>query len=363
MKLKFLGVLLLVCLMATSVFATSFTWNGTELNGGASQTWSDPCWSATPVSPGNYNDEYKLNRQQSVCRINSAVGPYNGRLGVSSGINTGADVNGSVLNISGGSITVSEFRAGAQGTTAAGSIGRVYQTAGTVTMKVYSSGTSYSRNLILGRCGASGQIAQGYYKISGGAITYSADPNNTAAIIVGGSVNGSAYVAPSGGPASPYTEGTFTVDGNAAGMSITMRKLYVGTDGTYSGKGTIAFQIGDSGVCKIVLADACSIVLDATGTSGTTNLVLTALSNPPASDIVLIQQTDNTSAVAGIFDKLNGVVGGTWVVLGSNTYTLTYKYNAEAAVRGTGNDIALLIPEPATIALLSLGLFAIRRKK
>jgi hypothetical protein len=361
MKLKILGVLLLVSLMATSVFAANVTWLETEPNGGGS--WSNAAkWNAAPpTSPGAYNDEYKLSLQKSLCTIDSAVGPYNGRLRVSSGPGDG---NSSRLNIvNNGSITISEFRVGDQGISGTnGSIGYVYQTGGTVTMKVYSSGTSYSRNLILGRCGSSGPAAKGYYKISGGSIGYLADPNNTASIIVGGSVNFGATGAPLA------SEGTFTVSGNTA--SITMRKLYVGTDGTYSGTGTVAFEIGDSGVSKIVLDDACSIVLDATGTSGTTNLVLSSLSDPPASDIVLIQQA-GTSAVAGIFDKLNGVVGGAdegdTVVLGSNTYMLTYLYNAEAngglGERGTGNDIALLIPEPATIALLSLGLLAIRRNK
>jgi hypothetical protein len=34
-----------------------------------------------------------------------------------------------------------------------------------------------------------------------------------------------------------------------------------------------------------------------------------------------------------------------------------------AGVDAVANDIALVIPEPATIALFSLGLIAIRRKK
>jgi hypothetical protein len=367
MKLKILGVLLLVCLMTTSVFAPNVTWNGTNQNGGGS--WSDGTkWSSTPnppTSPGVYSDEYKLSRQGSLCTIDSAVGPYNGRLRVASGP-VPADACASTLNIvTDGSISIAEFRVGDQGMSATnGSVGYVYQTGGTVTMIASSSGTnSYSRNLIIGRCGGSGPAAKGYYRISGGTIAYNnAVGYNDARLIVGGSVNGGA----SGTPLP--TEGTFTVSGNTA--SITMRKLYVGTDGTYSGTGTVAFEIGDSGVSRIVLDDPCSIVLDVAGTSGTTNLALSALATPPESDIVLIQQA-GTDAVRGFFDQLNGVVGAAdesdKVVLGGNTYLLTYLYNAEAdgglGERGTGNDIALLIPEPATIALLSLGLLAIRRKK
>jgi len=43
-------------------------------------------------------------------------------------------------------------------------------------------------------------------------------------------------------------------------------------------------------------------------------------------------------------------------------YRLRYDYDIASGKAGSGNDIAL-IPEPATIALLSLGLLAIRRKK
>jgi hypothetical protein len=171
MKLKILGVLLLVSLMTTSVFAANVTWNALAPGGGS---WSNAAnWSAVPAQPGVYSDEYKLIRQNSLCTIDSAVGPYNGRLRVSSGINTGADVNASVLNIVNyGSISIAELRAGDQGATNAGSIGKVYQTGGTVNMIASSSGTgSYSRNIILGRCGSSGQAAQGYYTISGGTST------------------------------------------------------------------------------------------------------------------------------------------------------------------------------------------------
>jgi len=50
-------------------------------------------------------------------------------------------------------------------------------------------------------------------------------------------------------------------------------------------------------------------------------------------------------------------------MVGSDAYYLSNVYDAATGQDGIGNDIALVVPEPATIALISLGLLAIRRKK
>jgi hypothetical protein len=85
---------------------------------------------------------------------------------------------------------------------------------------------------------------------------------------------------------------------------------------------------------------------------------------PPIGDILLIDN-QGTSAVNGLFDSLNGgsAAEGTLVALSFGgidyNYTLTY-------LGGTGgNDVMLLIPEPATVMIFTLGIVAVctRRKK
>jgi hypothetical protein len=288
--------------------------------------------------------------------VDSAVGPYNGRARISWDKPAVGDTNAARLNIvSGGSISIAELRAGDQGVSAsAGSYGEVVQTGGTLNMIASSSGTGFSRNIILGRGGNSGPLSEGLYKISGGTIQYdSSIAYNDARLLVGASPNVTGAT------------GTFRVIGNAA--SITMKRLYVGSDGTAGrgGTGTMEFQIGDTGVnkvSKVVLDD--SVILDALGAASTANLVVSLLATAPLEDIVLIE-TVSATAVSGVFDTLNGgsAIEGASVVLSGTTYNLTYLFDAVSKVRGAGNDIALLIPEPATVALLSLGLLAIRRKK
>jgi hypothetical protein len=359
MKFRLLSVLL-VCLMATSVFAVNYSWISTS--GG---DWADgtAVWNVTPVTPGLYNDEYRFYGEKligSTATIGQDEGTYNGRIRLSGAdASVSPELSANMSIVAGGSISVAEFRIGdgISGTT--GGFGYVSQTGGTVNMIATNSGTSYSRNLIIGRGANSGPMENGFYTISGGTITYdNSITYNDAKLMVGASPNGTTSTAAS-------AKGTFTVVGNAA--SITMKSLYVGSDAsTYAarqlGTGTMEFQVAAAGVSKVVLDNA--VILDAGGATSTANLVVSLLSTAPATDIVLIE-TKSATAVSGLFDTLNGgsAAEGAAVVLGGQTYLLTYVYDAVTQTAGVGNDIALLIPEPATIALLSLGLFAIRRRK
>jgi len=353
MKLRILGVLLLVSLMATSGFAVNYTWISTT-GGSWSTGGAEPNhWNAVPPTGGAYNDEYRFYGPATKGgggTVDNAVGSFNGRIRVS--WDKPADSNAARLNIvTGGSISIAELRAGDQGLSAtAGSYGEVIQTGGTVTMIVSSSGTSYSRNIILGRGGSSGPAAEGLYKISGGTITYNNVASNDAKLMVGASPNVTGAT------------GKFIVSGDTAG--ITMKSLWVGSDGTAGrgGTGTMQFDVASSGVSKVVLDS--NVILDNLGASSTANLVVNLLSTAPTTDLVLIE-TKSAIAVSGLFDSLNGgsAIEGATVVLGGTTFALTYVYDAVSGNHTGGNDIALIIPEPATIALLSLGLLAIRRKK
>jgi hypothetical protein len=267
--------------------------------------------------------------------------------------------------VAGGDITIADFRVGEQGASGSPAFewGVVNQTGGRLNMVAASSAAgSFRKDLVIGRCGGStGQTAGGHYTISGGTITYdSTITYNTAQLEVGASVNGSVANANA-------SYGKFTVIGSAA--SITMSKLCVGADGisTITGTGEMEFQVQNGAVSKIALTNAENGALpSAILLGGVANLIVSMTGTVPVADILLIENQGNTNAVTGTFTAINGIAGaaeGTAVVIGGNTYNLTYKFDGATGTRGTGNDIALLVPEPMTIALLGFGLLAIRRNK
>jgi hypothetical protein len=367
MKLKFLGVLLLVCLMAASTFAaTTGAWIQDPCEGTCSGNWTNPAmWKASsngrpPVPTTNTGDEIKLNgttagQMQAVTTINSFIGGldgitnYNCKLTVAGGANT-VDVH-TVLIQGGASMGVSQFQVGHGNSTDKGKWGAVEQTGGTVNVEKLMLATYGTR-------GPAGVPTKGTYIISGGTLQTNATISGaTGRLLVGAGITT--------GATSANNEGVFTVVGT--GGTISMKELYVGGYSTYAGTGTMEFQVGATGVSAVQLAN--SVTLDLQGASSVANLVLTltaALVDPTA-PIVLVKNGSG-NAVAGFFDHINGVARGAegsyvglsygGIVYG---YQLTYLYNADGGA--IGNDIALVIPEPATLALLSLGLLVIRRRK
>jgi hypothetical protein len=335
-------VVLFILIFAPSVFAgTIGNWKtgaqGLWSNGA---NWSTPPGSVPPTGSTSTTDEVKITGSNSDCTVDFALN--NGVAKISVCGNN--DATAPIVRIVAGAVWgAGEFRVGPKGTTSGGSKGVVIHTGGSLSVN----------DLKLGVYGTSGTgIADGTYTISQG--TLQAKTAGLGRLFVGaGMVSGST---------SSNTVGKFTVNGSLA--SITMKKLYVGSDGTGTdfGTGTVEFKIGDSGVSKIQITDVGGTILDAGGTGIANLLVSLTGSVMPAGNIVLVENT-NTGAVSGIFDTLNGgsAAEGTTVVLGGNTYNLTYVY--AAGVDAVANDIALVIPEPATIALFSLGLIAIRRKK
>jgi hypothetical protein len=373
MKLKFLGVLLLISLMTSSVFAT-YSWVQADPTYAATDSWSEPNqWTtvegappstAPGVPPNTDTQEIKIMTQSwmetaergASVTINSDVGNYSGSgAGVRISLNGSAD-HPAVLTInSSGVITDTAssgtygLRVGSNSSGGTGSIGYVNQTGGSATIT----------NVILGYAGTKfATLGTGYYTISGGTL----------------SAPGFMRIGAGDNSTTTQTQGRLTVVGNSA--SISVKSLYVGSyDSTHNGIGELEFQIGASGVSPIV--DTNNVTLDRNGASSTANLILSLTAAPPIGDILLVSSTSaSASAVSGTFDTVTGdqslgtrAANGDLVKLSfSGTdyyYNLYYDYDSAGAPgnHGSGNDIALVIPEPATIALLGLGLIAIRRNK
>lgn len=349
MKLRFFS-LLLVGLMAMSTFAATIDqWQQTTPP--SIGNWTDPnMWklSVAPVPTTVTADEYKMNAYGGQATINTTVGSgtnYN-RLTVAAG---GNDLDVMKLVIAtGANATFSEIRIGHGNSSDKGKWGKATQTGGTLTLDKLQLGYYGTRTV------PAIPSAKGTYTISGG--TLQAKAGSTGRLMVGTGITT--------GATSANNEGVFTVVGD--GGTISMTELYVGGYSTYVGTGTLAFEVAAGGVSKITVSSI--INLDLGGASSVANLNVT---NPGGflGTIVLVENTGTTSAVVGLFDSLNGgsAAEGASVTIAGGVYTLTYMYDAVSKTVGsarstTYNDIAL-IPEPATIALLTLGLIAIRRKK
>ncbi|MGB8225249.1 MAG: PEP-CTERM sorting domain-containing protein [Sedimentisphaerales bacterium] len=349
MKLKVL-CLLLVGLMATSTFAATLcSWGNADNTVGnweVAANWKVVTpYPVPPLPTTSSGDEIKINRQGSVAIIDGISGTaydYIQRLTLQTGVLTNPVIVRIKETGEAGSTQfgMGEFRAGASGS--ADQCAEVYQSGGTLTVN----------DLVVARSkNAIGFNTYGTYEISGGTLQARTPGAPDGRISIASFVDtaGNAGVA------------KFRIVGDTA--TINMNHLLIGSQMSNApetaitgGDGTLEYNLTSAGtVSKITVVDT---TLDKISVCLTKLVVNSTKNCPSAVDIVLVQNTGE-SAVDGVFDSitLSPALAG---------YTLSYTYNAEAngglGERGTGNDIAL-IPEPATIALLTLGLIAIRRKK
>jgi hypothetical protein len=320
-KFNLLLVVLGVCILAGNASAgTIGNWKtgnvGLWSNGA---NWSTPPGSVPPTGSTSTTDEIKITGSYSDCTVDFALDNGVAKISVC-GTN---DATAPVVRIVPGAVWgAGAFRVGPKGTTSGSAKGVVIQTGGTLSVN----------DLQLGVYSTSGAgIADGTYTISQG--TLQAKTTGLGRLFVGAGITTGSTIS--------NTVGKFTVDGNSA--SITMKKLYVASDGTNVGTGTLEFKIGDSGVSKIQITDVGGTMIDGGGGGGAANLVVSFTGSAiPDGNIVLIENT-NTGAVSGVFDTINGgsAAEGAQITLAGNTYSLTYQYAT--------NDIALIFAGSAVI--------------
>jgi hypothetical protein len=340
---KFVGVLM-VCLMTSSTFAASLYLNNDGYNG----YWDEPTEWYLGVVPVNVSsDELKLFGQTSgaagdfmTVTVRNDVGNYQGNK-----VETGRDSTLAV--ISGGYIGNNrEIIVGKADASGNGSDnGYINQTGGHVEL---TTGYSSAAKLEIGYKALAVGTDGGIYTISGGILDGT----------------GSIRIGCSGGAGTTGVRGVFKVVGNDATINIG-GEMYIANDSSSTnnaiGTGILEFDLNTLGaVSKVQVLK--TIIDSQNDAAAVANLLVNLTGAAPSGNLLLVENT-GIDSVVGVFDSLNGgsAAEGASVVLGGMTYTLTYQY--VGGTDGIANDIALVVPEPATIALLSLGLLALRRNR
>jgi hypothetical protein len=331
--MKKIVFILMVCLMAAPSFASvSFSANGSW---GTATNWQN---NVVPTEATSGGELKIIKTSVTNCTLDVDAGSFTTTKVTVSG-------NGGLIFTfaAGGSIREGkEFDVGCGSSGTGTPTGILNQTGGTLTLN--DTGAVNAGKLQIGYKSGSAGVGNGTYTISGGTI------NGTGSIYVG---SGSAGVT--GG--SSGSVGNLVVSGTGGTISVG-GQLFVGEGdptSVYTGTGTLTFNVA-GGVSAINVSNT-TLSLGAAGSVA--NLLVNLTGAAATGDIVLVNDTSAT-AVAGVFSN---AAWGSTITLGANTYILSDTYDAGTMTNGAGNDIALVVPEPVTMALLGLGFLAIRRKK
>lgn len=313
--MKKYGILLMVmCFMAGAVLAEDSNWNV------ESGYWSDGAnWALgrVPLATDGY-----INIRQgaaSVCTLNTDEGLFSSRLMMQ---------NGQTLNIEDGGRFGTKWSR----------VGR--NTAAYVNMTGNGTFVMNDDDLYIGLEGGSAE----WKMFDSSSLMVQADDGDDGEELHVG-----------------YNNGYGLLQLNGSGITVNVDRIHFSNRADQGDPAsTLEFVLDASGVSTIIAQR--TYIAEA----GTADLLLT---DPgvtlTAEDIVLIASTGSYSiGGAGVFNSLNGgsASEGTLIALGGNLYSLTYAYEANAD--GVLNDVALvLVPEPATLALLSMGAAALLRRK
>ena len=131
---------------------------------------------------------------------------------------------------------------------------------------------------------------------------------------------------------------------------------------------TLAIELGGTVLGQYDQANVTGAVSLGAGATGTVlTLALSGTYTLAAFDQFVIVKNDGADAVTGLLSY-----GGTLLnegdrfatTMGAKKVSISYLYNAELGVFGTGNDVLLqIIPEPGTAAALAVGLLAMLRRR
>jgi hypothetical protein len=335
LKLKLFIVFLLVALMASGASAmTSYNWDVNMVakwNDIDGANWVDEL--GTPIAEPDGLYEVKIKYPGSIVTLDTAEGQwsYTGggtRMRVYQGATLNVVDGGDLRGF--GWIRIGEASGNPE------QIGFLNQSGGTVFLGKYKDAGKIS-------IGDGAGIKQGSaYTMTGGTLTYDTANSACAGQLIIGSRDG---------------EGTFVVVGDTP--VIHMKNLYVaGEKNCNYSSGTLEFKIGSGGVSPINLDGTAYIDQ---GSNTMANLVVSLTAAPLIGENIILVNANST--VQGVFDSLNGGSATQGAALTLNFGGLNYGYSLTYA-GGDGNDIALLwVPEPATAALISLGLLFIARRR
>jgi len=333
MKLKLSIMLLLIALITSAAPATtSYNWTvgaTADWDDGDGRNWVDEMGVVVSKPDGQY--EVRVRNPASTVRLDTVEGnwSYTGN-GTRLRIYQGATLN----IVDGGDLRgFGWIRVGEQSGTPE-EIGFLNQSGGQILLRRLKEKGKLS-------------IGDGYsilhgstYTMSGGILTYDAADAACEGQWILGSRDG---------------EGTFVVVGSAP--VINLRNLYVagdpaGTDVYYNnGTAALKFLVGSDGVSPINLAGTAYINQ---GTDTLAKLIVSLTAAPLIGrDILLVNAT---TAVHGVFDSLNGGSAAEGALVSLGFGGSIYNYAMTYTGGGDGHDIMLLsVPEPATVAFISLG--------
>jgi hypothetical protein len=246
------------------------------------------------------------------------------------------------------------------------------------TVEIQTGGSiSFADDIKVGDAGASSSGTDvGYLEITGGTLTAG---DRIAVGYQGGSMASEGYMTVSGGTVNitgggglkigcengDGAYGYLGVIGDGGSINVTDRVL-IANDSTGGsgdiGHAVVEFELNSTGdvsrvVCEYVGIDSQNEV------DALAELLVTVTGSVQAADIVLFEST-STSSTVGEFDSLNGgsAAEGAYVQLGTEWFQLTYQ--ADVNGDSENNDIVLvLVPEPATLALLALGGLIVAKRK